>query len=140
MEAIEEVCDPEGDLDILEGVESLLEKNLLRQEEGAGGEPRFVMLETVHEYAREKLRESAEAEEIKRLHAEYFLTLGEEAEPRLRGAAQLEWRERLEAEHDNMRAVLSWSLGGRDADLGLRLAGMLSWFWNMGGHLSEGRR
>jgi tetratricopeptide (TPR) repeat protein len=137
---MEEICDPDGDLDILECVESLLEKSLLRQEEGPGGEPRFVMLETVHEYAREKLEESAEAEHMKRGHAAYFLTLAEEAEPRLRGATQLEWLERLEAEHDNMRAALSWSLGGKDAAMGLRLAGMLSWFWHVGGHLSEGRR
>ena len=140
LEVIEEICDPEGNLDILEVVESLVEKSLLGQEEGLRGEPRFVMLETVHEYAREKLERSGEAEQIKRLHGEYFLTLAEEAEPSLRGAAQLEWRERLEAEHDNMRAALSWSIGGRDATLGLRLAGMLSRFWYVGGHLSEGRR
>src|ERR671917_1178288 len=140
LEAIEEVCDPEGDLVALEGVSSLLDKSLLRQEEGVGGEPRFVMLEPVHEYAREKLEESGEAEKIKRVHAEYFLALAEEAEPRLRGAAQFEWLERLEAEHDNLRTALSWSLGSRDATLGLRLAGMLSRFWYVGNHLSEGRR
>ena len=140
LEAIEEICDPGGDFDILEGVESLAEKSLLRQEEGAGGEPRFVMLETVHEYAREKLEESGEAEKMKRVHAEYFLALADEAEPRLRGAAQFEWLERLEAEHDNLRTALSWSLGSRDATLGLRLAGMLSRFWYVGNHLSEGRR
>src|SRR5215218_10545322 len=71
LEAIEEICDPEGDLDALEGVESLVEKSLLRQEEGSGGAaPRFVMLETVHEYAREKLLESGEVEEVKKRHAE----------------------------------------------------------------------
>jgi predicted ATPase len=75
-------------LDILEGVESLLEKSLLRQEEGVGREPRLVMLETVHEYAREKLQESGEAEQIRRVHAEYFLALAEEAELRLQGAGQ----------------------------------------------------
>jgi predicted ATPase/class 3 adenylate cyclase/Tfp pilus assembly protein PilF len=142
LEAIDAICDAEGDLPVgsFEGVSSLLDKSLLRQEEGPQEEPRFVMLETIHEYAREKLEGSGEAEQIKRVHAEYFLAVAEEAEPRLRGAAQLEWRERLEAEHDNLRAALSWSLGGRDADLGLRLAGMLSWFWIVGGHLSEGRR
>jgi predicted ATPase len=108
LEAIEEICDPEGALvDVFEGVESLLRKSLLRQEEGPEGEPRFVMLETVHEYAREKLEESGEAEEIKRAHAEYFLALAEEAEPRLRGPEDVEWLERLEAEHDNIRAALA---------------------------------
>ena len=65
------------------------------------------MLETVHEYAREKLEESGEAEELRRLHARYFLALAEEAEPELKGARQYEWLERLEAEHDNMRVALS---------------------------------
>ena len=111
LEAIEEICDPEGALDALEGLESLLEKSLLRQEEGPGGEPRFVMLETIHEYAREKLQASGEAEEIKRLHAEYFLALAKEAEPELVGPDQVEWMDRLATEHDNMRAALSWALG-----------------------------
>jgi predicted ATPase/class 3 adenylate cyclase len=140
LEAIEEICDPDGDLDALEGVESLVEKSLLRQEEGVGGGPRFVMLETVHEYAREKLGESGEDEEIKRLHAEYFLTLAEEAYPELKGPDQLEWLERLEAEHDNMRAALSWALERKEVEVTLRLAGALSWFWSVRGYHSEGRR
>ena len=140
LEATDEICDPKGDLEVLEVVESLLEKSLLWQEEGPGGEPRFVMLETINEYAREKLEESGEAEEIKRAHAEYFLTLAEEVEPELKGHGQLEWLERLEAEHANFRAALSWSLGGADAELGLRLAGTLWWFWHVRGHMREGRR
>ncbi|MDF2702547.1 MAG: adenylate/guanylate cyclase protein [Rubrobacteraceae bacterium] len=140
LEAIEEICDPEGDLDALDGVESLVDKSLLRQEEGVGGEPRFVMLETIHEYARERLEESGEDQEIKHAHAEYFLALAEEAEPELEGADQLEWLERLEEEHDNLRAALSWSLGGGDAELGLRIAGALWFFWEVRGHTSEGRR
>jgi predicted ATPase/class 3 adenylate cyclase len=139
LEAIEEVCDPEGDLDALDGVESLVDKSLLRQEEGPGGEPRFVMLETVHEYAREKLEKSGEAEEIRRLHAEFFLAMVEEAELELRGTRQQEWMERLEAEHDNLRAALRWSLGGGGAGLGLRLAGALPYFWLARGHFGEGR-
>ena len=135
---MEEICDPEGDLDALEGVESLVGKSLLKQEEGSGGEPRFVMLETVHEYAREKLKESGWAEETKRLHAAYFLAMAEEAEPELRGPREQEWMDRLEAEHDNLRAALSWSLGGGDGVLGLRLAGALGWFWRVRGHFSEG--
>jgi predicted ATPase len=142
LEAIEAICDAEGDLpvDAFEGVSSLLDKSLLRQEEGPNGEPRFVMLETVHEFAREKLELSAEAEKIKRVHAEYFLTLAEEANPELRGPDQLEWLERLEAEHDNMRAALSWVLEHKEAELALRLGGALSWFWSMRGYHSEGRR
>jgi predicted ATPase/class 3 adenylate cyclase len=141
LEAIEAVCDAEGDLpmDVLEGVSSLLDNSVVRQEEGPDGEPRFVMLETIHEYAREKLQESGEAEELARLHAEYFLALAEEAESRLRGPEDMEWLERLEAEHDNMRVALSWSLESGEAEVGLRLTGALWPFWEAHGHYGEGR-
>jgi predicted ATPase/class 3 adenylate cyclase len=142
LEAIDAICDSEGDLpvDAFEGVSSLLNKSLLRQEEGPNGEPRFVMLETVHEFAREKLGQSAEAEQIKRVHAQYFLTLAEEGYPELKGANQLEWLERLEAEHDNMRAALSWALERNEVEVALRMGGALWVFWAMRGYQSEGRR
>jgi tetratricopeptide (TPR) repeat protein len=142
LEAIEAICDAEGDLsiEIFEGVSSLVDKSLIRQEEGPNGEPRFVMLETVHEFAREKLGQSAEAEQIKRVHAQFFLTLAEEADPELKGPDQLEWLERLEAEHDNMRAALSWALERKEVELALRLGDALWWFWSMRGYHSEGRR
>jgi len=139
LEAIEEICDPEGDLEALDGVESLLEKSLLRQEEGPNGEPRYVMLETVHEYAREKLEQSGEAEVMRGAHAEYFLALAKDAEPALKGPEQLEWLERLEAEHDNLRAALGWALESKEGELALRLAGTLWWFWFVHGHLRESR-
>jgi predicted ATPase len=77
LEAIEAVCDAQGDLpvDVLDGASSLLDNSLLRQEVVAGDEPRFVMLETIHEFALEKLEESSDAEAIKRAHAEYLLAL-----------------------------------------------------------------
>ncbi len=139
LEAIEAVCDAKGDLpmDALEGVSSLLDKSLLRQEEGPEGEPRFVMLETIHEYARERLQASGEAEEVRRLHAEYFLTLAEAAEPELSGADQLACLECLEAEHDNFRAALSWSLE-KAPETALRLAGALARFWEKRSYFSEG--
>ena len=126
LEAIEAICDAVGDLPVeaFEGVSSLLDKSLLRQEEGPNGEPRFVMLETVHEFAREKLQGSAEAEQIKRAHAQYFLTLAEEAHPELLGANQLQWLEKLEAEHDNMRAALSWALERKEVEVALRLGAL----------------
>jgi predicted ATPase/class 3 adenylate cyclase len=142
LEAIEAICDAEEDLpvDVLDGLSSLVDESLLKQEEGPNGEPRFVMLETIHEFAREKLGKSAEAEEIKRAHAEYFLTLGEEAHAELIGANQLQWLERLEAEHDNMRAALSWASERKDVEVALRLGGALWWFWTVRGYYSEGRR
>ena len=142
LEAIEAVCDSEGGLpmDAFEEVSSLVDKSLLRPDEGTGGEPRFYMLETVHEFALEKLEEGGGAEEVRRRHAEYFLWLAEEAEPGLRGPQDVRWFERLEEEHDNLRAALSWSLEGGEAELGLRLTGALSRFWEAHGHYGEGRR
>jgi predicted ATPase len=142
LEAMEAVCDAQGDLPlgVFEGVSSLLDKSLLRQEEGAWGEPRFVMLETIREYASERLEASGEAEELRRLHAEYFLALSEEAEPGLKGPEQEMWFERLEPEHDNMRAALSWAIERREGELGLRLAGALWRFWWAQGYFDEGRR
>jgi predicted ATPase/class 3 adenylate cyclase len=140
LEAIEEICDPEGDIDVLEGVDSLLEKSLLRQEEGVGGEPRFVMLETVHEYAVERLVEDGEAEEIRRAHAQYYLTLAEEDNAKLRGPHAAKVLERLEVEHDNMRGAMQWALKTGDAELALGLGGALWWFWSVRGHYGEGRR
>jgi predicted ATPase len=142
LEAIEAVCDAEGPLpvDTFEGVSSLLDKSLLRQEEGPEDEPRFVMLETIHEYARERLVESGEAEEIGRAHTEYFLALAEEAEPELTGANQVLWMDRLEAEHDNFRVALARSLETGEAESALRIGGALWRFWNVRGYFSEGRR
>jgi tetratricopeptide (TPR) repeat protein len=77
---------------------------------------------------------------VRRRHAEHFLTLAEEAYPELEGPDQLEWLERLEAEHDNMRAALTWVLERKEEQLALRLVGALWWFWWMRGHNSEGRR
>jgi len=142
LEAVEAVCGTEEDLsiEVLEGVSSLLDKSLLRQEEGAGGESRFAMLETLHEYARERLEESEEAEKLSRRHLEYYLALAEEAELQLRGARQGTWLERLELEHDNFRRALSLAIEGGEAELGLQLSGALGEFWHMHGHLNEGRR
>jgi predicted ATPase len=139
LEAIEAVCDAEGDLPVeaFEGVSSLLDKSLLRQEEGPNGEPRFVMLETVHEFARENLRQSGEAEEIKQVHAQYFLALAEEANPELKGANQVQWIEHLEAEHDNMRAFQETLTSSLRPTLAFLLC---AWTWrgSMGRGVAQG--
>ena len=142
LEAIEAVCDARGDLptDVFDGASSLLDKSLLRQEERAVGEPRFVMLETIHEFANVMLEESGEVEAVRRAHAEYFLALAEEAEPMLWGAEDAAWLDRLEQEHDNMRAALSWAIEHEEATLALRVGGALRWFWYMEGYYGEGRR
>jgi tetratricopeptide (TPR) repeat protein len=143
LESAEEVCNPKDDLlmDVLDGLASLVDKSLLReQEERGSGEPRFFMLGTIREYALEKLEESGEAEDVRRRHAEFFLALGKEAETELRGPRQGEWLRRLEMDHDNLRASLGWAFDGGDTEVGLRLTGVAWLFWDMRGHLSEGRQ
>ncbi len=135
LEAAEAVCGA-----VLDGLASLVDKSLLRQEEQADGEPRFTMLETIREYALEQLEASGEGEAIRGRHAEHFLALAEAAEPKLLGPEQTAWLDRLEREHDNLRAALTWSQTAENALLGPRLAAALQWFWYIRCHLSEGRR
>ena len=117
-----------------------MDKSLLRQVEGVGGEPRFAMLETIREFGLEQLESSGQVEALCRRHAEYFRTLVERADPHLRAPGQAEWLDRLDAEHDNLRAALAWSLETGEAELGLQVAAILAWFWRLRGHLREGRR
>jgi non-specific serine/threonine protein kinase len=97
------------------------------------------LLETVRQYAYEKLAETGDAQRVRRYHAVFFLRLAE-AEPELRGGRQETWLAYLEREHDNFRAALSWALERGEVELGLRLGGALGEFWYLSGHLGEGRR
>jgi predicted ATPase len=108
LEAAEEVCDPGEDLteDVLDLLASLMDKSLLNRAETEDGEGRFWMLETVKEYALERLEAAGEEEKIRRAHAAHYLALAEEARPELKGSRQTEWFDRLESEHDNHRAAL----------------------------------
>jgi predicted ATPase/DNA-binding SARP family transcriptional activator/DNA-binding CsgD family transcriptional regulator len=125
--------------EVLDLLSKLVEKSLVMTDSTDAFEIRYRMLEPVRQYGREKLGERGETEAVRRQHAAYFLTLAEDAEPELLGPEQTRWLERLETEHDNLRAALGWSLGRGDK-LGLRLAGALSRFWYIRGYLSEGRR
>jgi predicted ATPase/class 3 adenylate cyclase len=140
LDAAEAVCNPDGgsQIEVLDGVASLVEKSLLRQEAGAVGVPRFGMLETIRDYAGQKLCEAAEAEPARQRHLEFFVHLAEEAEPKLEAAGMLAWFERLEAEHDNLRAALTWGFEA-EPTLALRLAGALGLFWEVRGYWDEGR-
>jgi predicted ATPase/DNA-binding CsgD family transcriptional regulator len=142
LKAVEAVCnkvDHVG-LNVLDGVAALLDNSLLQQTEQAGDEPRFVMLETIREYGRECLEASGEREETRRAHASYYVALAEETEPKLCSAERENWVHRLEREHDNIRAALSWSVERKEAATALRLGGALWQFWLLQGHLSEGRQ
>jgi tetratricopeptide (TPR) repeat protein len=125
---------------VLDGIASLLDKSLLRRETTAAGEPRLGMLETIREYGLERLADSGESDRARRQHAAYFLALAEQAEPELWGAEQTECLDRLETEHDNLRAALDWyqaDPGG--AEGGVRLAGAIWRFWSVRGYLTEGQ-
>ena len=102
--------------------------------------PRFVMLETIREYAREQLQAGDEIEAAQCAHAAHFLALAEVAEAALTGPHQAAWLKRLETEHDNLRAALGWATACGEAETALRLAGSLWRFWQMRGHVREGRR
>lgn len=127
---------------VLDGLTSLIDKSLLKQEQGRGDEPRLTMLETIREYALEQVALQGETAARRRRHADYYLNLAEVAEPHiLHGPDQVLWSDRLEAEHDNLRAVLTWSCTTPEAEtVGLRLAGALAWFWVVHSHFSEGNR
>jgi predicted ATPase len=127
----------EADLNDLQG---LVDKNLVRiREAEIEAKPRFWMLETIREYASERLRASGEADELAARHALWFLALAEEAQPHLRGPEQMTWLRRLDEEHDNLRAALDYLAGSEQYELELRLAGSLTQFWYVRSHLSEGR-
>jgi len=140
IEAASEICDHQLPIGVVPGLESLLRKNLLRQVEGAGGELRFDMLETIHDYARDRLDRLGKTSELRSRHAEYFAVLVEQMRPASRGGPnQLRRLEQLEVEHDNIRAALEWSLGGNNPIPALRLVGGLGHFWFRKGHYAEAR-
>jgi predicted ATPase len=141
LKAAEAVCNPDGTLDILDGVTSLFNNSLLRQDVMSNGEPRFSMLETIRAYAVERLDESGEADALHVGHAQYFGNIVlNEAGPHLYSADAPQWLSWLERNHDNIRAALMWSASHPamlEFAAGLVMA--LVWFWYRRGYFSEGR-
>ncbi len=129
----------ERPLDTEDGLEALLDHSLLIHLPPVWSDLRFGTLETLHEYALEQLATSGEAGQIRQQHAAYFLAFAEAAAPQLHGPDQVQWLDKLEAEHDNFRAALTWSLDVGAAETTLRLAVALMRFWLAHSHLSEGR-
>jgi predicted ATPase/DNA-binding SARP family transcriptional activator len=140
LEAAREVVDPEAALGIaLEvGMGSLADKSLILRVPSGDGEQRWRMLETIREFARAELERASEMTDMARRHAEFFVRLAEEAEPHLLGGT--EWLDRIERDHDNVRAALRWSIDAGQAELGMRMAGALWRFWHQHSHFLEGRR
>src|SRR5205823_1716748 len=139
LEAAEAVCGARDNASagladsMLDGVASLINKSLVQQTAQEGEQSRLVMLETIREYGLEVLASGGEAEATREAHASYYLALAEQAELELSSPQQISWFERLEREHDNLRAALSWFLEqGPDmqrSELAMRLSGALSQFW-----------
>jgi predicted ATPase len=162
LEAVEAVCGMRNSaernsphsFDVLEGLSSLMDKSLIYEMWNAefgmrntpneniphSDEPRFLMLETLHEFALEQLSESGEEDAVRQAHADYFLQLAELAEPHFTATDQGEWLAKTDAEYDNVRAAVEHLYEqGEDEELG-RLVGALWRFWFRRGHLTEGRR
>jgi predicted ATPase/DNA-binding CsgD family transcriptional regulator len=142
LEAAESVCVAAIDLgiEVLDGLEELVDQSLLRRigEFAGPGGPRFGMLFMVREYAAGRLAEMPERARVEEAHAATFLALAEEAGRALRGPSELEWLERLEAEHQNIRAAIDW-YQQHESPSALRLAVAMSRFWAVRGHFTEGR-
>jgi predicted ATPase len=141
IELAEAICGPASELgfDVLDGIEALVDQSLLRAEDVAG-EARFRMLETIRAFAAEQLAASGEADTIGERHARAFLALAEEAANELSGSQQRTWLDRLDVEHDNLRAALEWATARPDPDVAIPLGFALWRFWQKRGYLLEGRR
>jgi predicted ATPase/DNA-binding CsgD family transcriptional regulator len=143
LDVIESVCaEAHAEIAVLDGLQELVDHSLLRQLP-APGPPRYLMLETIREFAAERLAGTPAAARLRGAHAEAFLVLAETAghplTPGLAGQGEREWLQRLDVEHDNIRAAIDW-YREKDPAAALRLAAVMSWFWALHGHYSEGRQ
>lgn len=141
LSASESVCGPASDLgrDVFECVESLLDKSLVRSLAMTSDEPRFAMLATIREYALERLEGSTDDSDIHRRHAVHFCGFAEAAKDLLTGSKSREWLDRLEGDHDNLRAAIDWAVANGEVEIALRLGASLWRFWQIRGHLNEAR-
>jgi predicted ATPase/transcriptional regulator with XRE-family HTH domain len=135
LDAAEAVCTDDLHLNVIDGLASLLDKSLLKQEAMPDGEPHFTMLETIREYALEGLVASGELVDLRQRHTDYFLKLAQEAEAHQFGSQQIPWFDRLETELNNLRAALTWS---HKTETGLRLAAAMGWFFTERSYWNEG--
>jgi predicted ATPase/DNA-binding CsgD family transcriptional regulator len=139
LDVIESVCALAGlSLTVLDGLQELVDQSLLRPLRPSGA-PRYLMLETIREYAAERLAGAPEAGRFRGAHAAAFLAMAAQAERPLTGPGERDWLERLDVEHNNLRAAIDW-YRREDPPAALRLAAAMSWFWSLHGHYTEGRQ
>jgi predicted ATPase/class 3 adenylate cyclase len=141
LEAIEAVCNPEEevDADTLSAVGAVVDHSLLRRIDGPDGS-RFIMLETIRRFAAERLEETADARVIRDRHARFYAAMAERAEPHLARADREVWLDRLERDYGNLRAALGWCIDADRADVAMRLVASVWRFWQLRGHIAEGRQ
>ena len=141
LDATERICGPSSELgrEVFDGIDSLSQQSLISVADEAGS-PRCAMLVTIREYAAEKLTLSGEADSVARRHAQTFLALVEEAAPHLLGPEGQAWNDRIEIEHDNLRAALDWIVRSDEGEMGLRMIAAVWRFWQVRGHLVEADR
>ena len=141
LEQLEPVCGPSQDIgaDVVDALDQLADQSLLRRLPDFD-EPRFLMLQTIRDFAAERLEESGEAHLIRDRHVKAYIALAQQAQPHLFGPRRKEWLDRLEDDNDNFRAALDWAVASGDARSAMELSAGLWRFWQMRGHLHEGRR
>jgi predicted ATPase/class 3 adenylate cyclase len=141
LESAEVVVNPDGALDLFSGVETLLANSLLRRVDSVSDEPRFAMLQTIHDYAREKLEAAGELATFRRIHAHHYIPQAATDWMRVYGPHSVAWLETLEEEYDNYRAAILWGLeSGGDPAVSAQVCLYLVWFWYRHGHFHEGRK
>lgn len=140
LEAAEEVCsdDTLATYEVLDLVGQLVDKSLVVLEP-KGHAARYRQLETIRQFAREKLLESGEGSGVRTRHRDFFMNLAEQAEPELEGPRVGEWLDTLDTEIDNLRAALEWSVSDNDPEHGIRIAGALFRYWQVRGYGTEAR-
>jgi len=140
IDAVQDVCCFDLELSALDGLESLISKNLIKEEEGLDGEARFYLLETIHEFVKGKLIESGEEEIICQQHAEFYVELAERSRsPRLHCIDTIFWHKKLESDFENFRRAHDWVFSHGENELRLRLNYGLMGIWLRMGHLQIGR-
>jgi tetratricopeptide (TPR) repeat protein len=142
LASAEAICGPSAELDgdLLDGLMALVDQSLLKVEEMADGEPRFRLLDTIRAYAAEQLDASGETDLIRARHRDWYVALVERAAAELSGEDQRRWLDRLEIEHDDIRAVLDRAVAAPDPPVAIGLAFQMWRFWQKHGHLAEARR
>ena len=142
LASAEAICGPSSEIggDILDGLMALVDQSLVKVEETTGGETRFRLLDTIREYAAERLEADGETDLIRARHRDWYVALVPQAAAELSGPDQRRWLDRLELEHDDIRAVLDRAVGAPDPPVAIGVAFSMWRFWQKHGHLAEARR